>query len=152
MNILKLYACLKVYIMNENKENYVKKLSFIIDDILANNIEKKCEICGKKERKNKCRICGREVCNDCYNKEKGMCIVCSETLCEICKRRNAVERCQICGKLVCPDCMVRIDKSRVVCRDCYEKLGLDGVRRIIEDKAISENLKMKKFFQEFCEK
>jgi len=91
-----------------------------------------CEICGKRKAELVCPKCGRHVCRECFDEEKGVCLVCSETLCQRCGRKHSVERCQICGRLICPDCMYRIDKARAVCLDCLEKYGVQGALEIIK--------------------
>ncbi|MGC8566543.1 MAG: hypothetical protein ACP5I6_04650 [Caldisphaera sp.] len=81
----------------------------------------KCEICDEKEAKYECKICKRKVCEDDYNKNKGICKICSSLLCEICHERLSITFCPICGRLICDKDSVQIDNVRRVCIDCYNK-------------------------------
>jgi len=97
-----------------------------------------CEICGRRSAEITCKKCGRHVCRECFDFERGVCLVCSETLCERCGRKHSVERCQICGRSICPDCLVRIDKARAVCIDCFNKLGMQGAVEVIRKRSNEE--------------
>ncbi|MGB9725562.1 MAG: hypothetical protein ACPLZ8_02775 [Fervidicoccaceae archaeon] len=101
-----------------------------------------CEICGRRKAELSCPKCGRRVCRECFNEEKGICLVCSETICERCGKKHSVERCQICGRLICPDCLVRVDKVRAVCLDCFQELGKEGVYRAIRERIVEERKKL----------
>lgn len=101
--------------------------------------ERLCEVCGRRPALYKCPRCGRLVCEKCYDWEKNFCFVCSATLCEVCRKKHATEVCQVCGKAVCPSCLVRVDKSRVACRECFGRLGKDGVISYIKEKIEREN-------------
>ena len=40
-------------------------------------IKKQCQICKTRLGKFTCKYCGALVCENCYDKEKGICIKCS---------------------------------------------------------------------------
>lgn len=77
-----------------------------------------CDVCGLKEAKYKCRECGREVCEDDYDPETGLCSICRETRCEICGRRPAIGYCMVCGRIGCEECLVQVSLVSYVCRSC----------------------------------
>ena len=84
----------------------------------------KCEICGEEtEKLMSCALCGRKVCSKDFDKAKGICEVCRETLCEICALRLAIGICNECGRLVCEDCSVKVGAG-YLCRECLK--GVKG--------------------------
>jgi hypothetical protein len=80
-----------------------------------------CDICGKKKASYKCKICNRNVCEDDFYKEEGICKICAISLCQICKTRLSVTYCQYCGRLVCTEDSIQLDNVRRICIDCYNK-------------------------------
>ena len=80
-----------------------------------------CEICHIREARYVCRLCGRRVCEEHFDKEKDLCVICSSSLCELCGVRLAVTYCPVCGRLICYEDSVQVDNVRRVCRECYAK-------------------------------
>ncbi len=83
--------------------------------------EKKCEVCSTRSPELKCPVCGRLVCRECFDKERNMCVICTQTICELCGKRLAIDTCLLCGRRVCHNCMIELDFARRFCKECYEK-------------------------------
>ncbi|BBG23822.1 hypothetical protein IC006_1117 [Sulfuracidifex tepidarius] len=82
----------------------------------------KCEICWENDSKHCCKICGRKVCEEDFNKERGICKVCEMSICQLCQRNLAIGYCECCGRLVCIECTAYHDKSRRICKECFQKI------------------------------
>jgi hypothetical protein len=80
-----------------------------------------CDICGKKNALYKCKICKRNVCENDFYDEIGVCKICAASLCEICKTRLSVTYCQYCGKLVCTEDSIQLDNVRRICIECFKE-------------------------------
>jgi hypothetical protein len=96
-----------------------------------------CEICGRRAVA-RCKICGRLVCEEHYDKKRGICVICAQSLCEICGKRLAVGRCVFCKRLVCDKCSVQLDNVRRICVEClYKRFNgdLNLARRAIREKS-----------------
>ncbi|MCI4461369.1 MAG: hypothetical protein JHC12_00185 [Thermogladius sp.] len=83
-----------------------------------------CEICGLNRAVVKCPVCGRFVCEDDFDSEKNMCLVCSSTMCEICGEKPGIGYCRVCGRVGCEDCLIEETPVSYVCRECAGKIGL----------------------------
>jgi len=80
-----------------------------------------CEICGKEYNKlNVCKICKRDVCDNEFDINKGICEVCKMTLCELCHKYLAVGICFKCGRLVCELCSKKINVA-FICNKCISE-------------------------------
>lgn len=77
-----------------------------------------CTICGFKKARFKCKLCSRQVCEDDYDKETGLCSVCLSTRCEICSKHLAIGYCMICGRIGCENCLLQVTTVSYVCREC----------------------------------
>uniref|UniRef100_A0A7J3Y0L3 B box-type domain-containing protein n=1 Tax=Thermogladius calderae TaxID=1200300 RepID=A0A7J3Y0L3_9CREN len=84
-----------------------------------------CEICGLNPAVVKCPVCGRFVCEDDFDYEKNMCLVCSNTRCEICGKKPSIGYCRVCGRVGCEDCLIEETPVSYVCRECAGKIGLE---------------------------
>ncbi len=82
-----------------------------------------CEICGARPASRRCPLCGRYVCDEDWDSERGVCILCSSSLCQVCGRRLAIATCAVCGRLVCEECSVQVTPVVRLCRECYRKYG-----------------------------
>jgi hypothetical protein len=105
-------------------------------------MKEECEICGERKAVLVCPVCGRKVCRECFDEKGGVCLACSSSLCRLCGRKPALYTCQVCGRPVCPDCSIKIDEIKPVCRECLNKYGLEGVKRIIEERIVSSNKRL----------
>ncbi|MCD6368588.1 MAG: hypothetical protein J7L38_02180 [Thermoproteales archaeon] len=82
-----------------------------------------CEICGREvEEPRVCMICGRKVCEDEFDSEKNICLVCLETLCQRCGTWLSIAICNSCGRHVCEACSVKVGAG-YLCLECAEKRG-----------------------------
>ncbi len=101
-----------------------------------------CEICGQEKAVYTCPKCGRKVCENCYNKEKQACQICSITLCDLCGINHATDKCQICGRQVCPQCSHKIHDVKTICNECLRKHGLQKTLQILQEKILEANNKL----------
>ncbi len=88
-------------------------------DCLENSL---CEICEEKEAKYICRLCKRKVCEDDFNKDKGICKICEMSICEVCKENLSVGYCEMCGRLICEKCTAYSNGASRICIECASKM------------------------------
>lgn len=98
------------------------------------NEEGYCEVCGEKPVKYKCEVCTRRVCEEHYLVERGMCVICENTLCRICRSYLSIGICKYCGRLGCEKCLIQITPIEYVCVECYRRIGFPGERGENEDR------------------
>ncbi|AYN75607.1 hypothetical protein SULI_09545 [Saccharolobus solfataricus] len=79
----------------------------------------KCEICEENISFFTCSLCGRQVCNNDYIMDKGICKICDMSLCKICQKHLAIGSCEICGNTICEECTAYFDGARRICKNCY---------------------------------
>lgn len=84
-----------------------------------------CEICEEKEAHYVCRLCKRKVCEDDFNKERGICKVCEMSICEICNENLSIGYCEICGRLICEKCTAYSNGTSRICVGCISKINKD---------------------------
>ena len=77
----------------------------------------KCEICEENLAILRCPICNRNICENCFDKENNLCLICKELLCYICRKRLSISVCAICGKPICRIDSVRFGLMRI-CKNC----------------------------------
>jgi len=80
-----------------------------------------CSICEQKPARYVCKMCGRNVCEDDYILEKGVCKICGEALCEICGKYLSIGYCRVCGRMGCEECLIHYDQVSYICIDCLKK-------------------------------
>ncbi len=89
-----------------------------------------CSICGLEEGVYKCRVCGRLVCSRDFDKSRGVCIICRDTVCSICGKYPSIGYCMICGRIGCEECLVQVTTVSYVCRECIRegryRVGVKG--------------------------
>jgi hypothetical protein len=85
-----------------------------------------CLVCRQREATNLCPICGRSVCEEDFDPQLGVCVLCRDSLCAFCGKRLAVASCEVCGRTVCDECGVQVTPVVWLCPECSEKYYRSG--------------------------